>query len=667
MGQYWLRTTVIEPAGTGTITAPRYIEVGTLVTVTANTGNIIKDVTLLADTGQTAKVPDAVGKTTHEFNLRKILPAIYATKEVTITLTTEPALPKTIIQHSLTYCSSNFEEGGEITQNDTLILKANKGYFFDDTKATIKLTVYKGETSKQYDYDAHTNPELFSDGARTFTLPFSQVWDETTRIVVTAQGDVDPNTPEESTWSETVHNATSNIKTTTVLKSDTLIVTANQDYEFTKDRAITLTYNDGTVSKDFSFDPVTNPTYFTVNNTVFTIPLSEKWDKTKAINLLANTSKVVPPRDPMTYLDELTNVTSNLTADVKYDPSTTVVLTAKEGHSFQTEITVVYLRRSHPTKRRTFYPTDPSDAKYFNDDKTVFTHRLDDISIPDPNDLMDYWDVINATYTATAKETYKGEDKDVIDGMTTSFANVYLASDSVLSALTNDRWRVTGEQYIDMGEYIYSVYKYPFALDPKVVSADRIKIKLGRHETKTDSKYLLRTRIKFDLGKIKVDEEYNNVYDYRNVTCLLHVPYSDPIPIDSTYVIGQEVQLYYMLDLYTGTTTLEVYSTKIANELVMRQDIQVAYDIPFMMARYNDVKGRTGRYLSNRVKTAYIEVVRPVPYDTMSEQGKEGKEVKMLSEFKGYVEIRDIHLNSNASDVEQARIIQLLNNGVYIN
>lgn len=667
---YGLENCTINATDVTTSTTPNCV-------ITAKDGFFFDDrtvITLKPDSGLTKTY--TLATTPENFDLdNKVFTQRWSTalsstavKNVTVTGGAyTPAPPKTIIQHFLTRCSSNFEEGGEITQNDTLILKANKGYFFDDMKATIKLKVYKGGTSKQYDYDAYTNPELFSDGARTFTLPFSQVWDATTRIVVTAQGDVDPNPPEEATWSETVHNATSNIKTTTVLKSDTLIVTANQDYEFTKDRAITLTYNDGTISKDYSFDPVANPTYFTVNNTVFTIPLSEKWDKTKAINLLANTSQVIPPRDPMTYMDKLTHVTSNLTNNVKYDPSTTVVLTAEEGHSFQTEITVVNLRRSHPTKRRTFYPTDPLDAKYFNDDKTVFTHRLDDIFIPNPNDPMDYWDVLNATYTATAKEIFTGQDDDVIDGMTTPFANVYQASDSVLSAIVNDRWLVTGTEFIDMGEYIYKVYKYPFALDPILVSQDTIKIKLGRHETKTLSKYFLRTRVKFDLGKITVDEEYKNVYDYRDVTCLLHVPYSDPIPIDSTYVIGQEVQLYYMLDLYTGTTTLEVYSTKIANELVMRQDIQVAYDIPFMMARYNDVKGRTGKYLSNRVKTAYIEVVRPVPYDTMSEQGKEGKEVKMLSDFKGYVEIRDVHLNSNASDVEQARIIQLLNNGVYIN
>lgn len=560
----------------------------------------------------------------------------------------------------------NIETGSSGKPN--LIITADEGYRFT-TESVITIDKMDGTYPVEpKNYNITDHPSLFNEDFTVFTQRWSRIYGiNTSRATIHATAYVGtPPVDDPATWSQTVHNCKTNIEQTTVKKDQTLIVTAQSGYEFTKDRFITLTYNDGTTGKDYSYNPVDNPTYFSEENTKFTVALSEHWDKTKAINLLANTSIVVVPKNPITYTDELTHVTSNLINNVKYDPTTKVVLTASEKHSFQSEITVYYLRSNHPPKRLTFHPTDPLHAKYFNEDKTVFTHQLDDNGIPDPNEPMDYWDVLSVRYTATAKEIYDGEDDDVITGMTTPFANVYQASDSVLSAITNDRWFVTGSEYIDFGEYIYNVYKYPLALDPKLVSTDTVKIKLGRHETKTDSKYFLRTRVKFDLGKIKVEEEYHNVYDYRNVTCLLHVPYSDPIEIDSTYVIGQEIQLYYMLDLYNGNTTLEVYSTKIANELVMRQEIQCAYDIPFIMARYNDVHGRVGKYLSNRVTTPYIEVVRPVPYDTMSEQGKEGKEVKMLSDFKGYIEVKDVHLNTTASDLEQARIIQLLNSGVYI-
>lgn len=568
-----------------------------------------------------------------------------------------------------TNCTSDSKGSIDTTEITNLEIIANDGFVFtQDTPITV--TGMNGSSfPPDKSYNPVDNPTFFTENNTVFSQKWSRIIGiGTTKATVTATAKQDAPPPDEkATWSQTVNQCKTNVGDTTVPKGFTLIVTAQSGYEFTKDRYVTLTYNDGTTGKDFIYDPVNKPTYFSQNNTVCTIPLSENWNNTKAINLLANTSIIVEPKEPITYNDKLTHVTSNLINNVKYDPSKTVVLTAEEGHSFQTDIMVTYRRTYHPSKRITFYPTDPKDAKYFNEDKTVFTHVIEDVNIPDPNDPMDYWDCFSVEYVATAKEIYDGDDNDVIDGLTTPFANVYSASDGVLSALANDRWLVTGSDYIDMGEYLYNVYKYPLAIDPALISTDQIKIKLGRYETKTSSNYFLRTRVKFDLGKIKVDEEYHNVYDYRNVTCLIHVPYSDPIQIDSTYVIGQELQLYYMLDLYNGTTTLEVYSTKIANELVFRQPIEVAYDIPFMKQSYNDVKGRLGKYLSNRINIAYIEVIRPIPYDTMSEQGKEGKEVKMLSEFKGYVEVKDVHLDTKATDVEQDHIRQLLRSGVYIN
>ena len=205
-------------------------------------------------------------------------------------------------------------------------------------------------------------------------------------------------------------------------------------------------------------------------------------------------------------------------------------------------------------------------------------------------------------------------------------------------------------------------------LDASYISEEPSTIQLGYHSLDTKSNYLLRSRIKYDLGTIMVPEQYNNIYDYRDTQCLLHVPYAEPIEIDTSYVVGQIVEIAYFLDLYNGTVTLEVYSDKIEGALVQRvDDIPVSYNIPFIQPKWNSVIGNIGGYVNNKVTKPYIEIVRNIPYDTSTMFGKEGKEYDRLKEFEGYVEVADLDLSSTATRSEQEEIESLLAQGVIIN
>lgn len=661
MGQYWKSTFIAVPAGSAKLTAPRYIEASTEVTITAEQGYVLGDIHLKANTGQEKTVTEANGLQSFSFVLRssKYLPGIMATTEVTITAYTQPAGSVVTYKQTLNKVTSNFS-ASSLKETDVITYTTVGQSRFD---GDIEVVFTRGGVAETVLFNKDTHPTLFNAENKTFTLTLADYWSEDLESV-----SVTANAKDYVTYSETLIRATSNISGTEVEQDDVLILTADNGNSFqyvvgeNSDIKVTKVVNGKSTTTPYS--PKWDSKYFSNHDTTFTLPLAEIWESgITSVSVYAKAFELPMPTEVTVY-QELVNVTSSLgvgdeDGTVYNVPLNTVVtLTARHGHEFQDGIQVSWLSMyGNPPVRKTFHPTADTDAHRFNEDKTVFTIALDEFA---------NYDTGFVSIIATAKQKYLGDD--TIEGRTTAFANIYYADDSVLSNVVSDRWLDTGSGYIDFGEYIYAVYKYPIKIDTtEFVSDDPVPIKMGRHAGVTQSKYFLRSRVNFDLGTIAVPEEYENVYDYRDVTCLLHLPYANPIEIDYTYVIGSGIQLLYLLDLYNGTTTLEVYSDKIEGGLVLRQDIEVAYEIPFMKLAYNDVKGKIGRCISNRVQTPYIEVIRPIPYDSESEQGKEGKEVGKLSEFTGYVEVRDVKLEGVITEQEREKIINLLTNGVYIN
>ena len=657
----------LYPDGNSSITKDTYyIENSTNITVTANPGYVIKSIYVELWFNATGSIkesfyePEAVGLQTYTFRIAGKYKRTSGTKPTANVYSyTEPSRSVTTYEQTLNKVTSS-HVGTSVKQKDVITFTTVGQSRFD---GDIKVVFTRGDKQETVLFNKDTHPNLFDTANKTFTLTLADYWsDDLKSVSVTASA------KDYVTYSESLTNSTSNIKKNEVEQTDVLILTADNGYSFqylvveNSDIKVTKVVNGKSTTT--SYNPQWNSKYFSNKDTTFTLPLAEIWESgITSVSVYSKAFKLPMPTEVTVY-QQLVNVTSSLGAGNKdgtvYNVplNTVVTLTAKDGHEFQDGIQVSWLSNlGNPPNRRTYHPTAETDASYFNKDKTVFTFNL--------NEHANY-DTAFVEIIATAKKKYLGDD--TIEGRTTAFANIYYADDSVLSNIVGDRWLETGSGYIDFGEYIYAVYKYPIKIDKtEFVSDEKIPIKLGRHAGATKSKYFLRSRIKFDLGTIAVPEEYHNVYDYRDVTCLLHLPYANPIEIDYTYVIGSRIQLLYLLDLYNGTTTLEVYSDKIEGGLVLRQDIEVSYEIPFMKLAYNDVKGKIGRYISNRVQTPYIEVIRPIPYDSESEQGKEGKEVGKLSKFTGYVEVRDVKLEGAITEQEREKIINLLTNGVYIN
>ena len=156
--------------------------------------------------------------------------------------------------------------------------------------------------------------------------------------------------------------------------------------------------------------------------------------------------------------------------------------------------------------------------------------------------------------------------------------------------------------------------------------------------------------------------------DFINTFCTLNLPYCEPFTIANEYLIGETINIFYDIDLYTGKALIRITSTKTGNSIVTK-NIDLNINIPFGDVQdkpsQNSVNNlELGGY--NGVKTPFIEVMRndsvlPFGFFTIPVSDE-----KTLQNERGFVKIDDIELRLNAPDNEKDSIISLLNNGVII-
>ena len=214
---------------------------------------------------------------------------------------------------------------------------------------------------------------------------------------------------------------------------------------------------------------------------------------------------------------------------------------------------------------------------------------------------------------------------------------------------------------LDIGYYMPNLYVLPFNIDNSI-SDVLSKIKLGSVVLDVYSREINNSKVVIDLGVIKVPLKYENVYDFINTECNVYLPYSKKIILDTSYVIGQEIRIEYVINLYTQETTINIYSS-ITDKIVYSDSIEVGDKIPFVQKVNYELVHKFDYNLQNKISTPYVEVVRknpyPVKYYSESRFAKIGDEI-------GYVRIEDVNLESSASLREQEEIKSLLNQGVYI-
>lgn len=245
------------------------------------------------------------------------------------------------------------------------------------------------------------------------------------------------------------------------------------------------------------------------------------------------------------------------------------------------------------------------------------------------------------------EEPEEPEDPDLIDTLTA----VYHPTIDEVKSLANEKY-VSGMENVPIRNYIYNLYTLPF--DVSELDGEKQNIKLGGGTLITESNILTKSILNVLVAEIPVPAKYNNAYDYIKTTCTLYLPYIDSIELDVERVIDKTITVEYVIDLYEGVATCNVYSE---DELLTSKLNEIGRKIPFYQK--TEVSSETpqiGKVLNNSVKVPFIEVVRNIPYNNIGEYGYNIVEYTELNEVNGYVEVQKINLIGKATNLSLIHI-----------
>lgn len=242
------------------------------------------------------------------------------------------------------------------------------------------------------------------------------------------------------------------------------------------------------------------------------------------------------------------------------------------------------------------------------------------------------------------------------------FTRLYNPVESELTELAKVRF----QNDIDMGQYITALFKIPFEIPTDLITEEKRNIVLGTLDTNVTANGLTTYNMVVDIGTITVPEKYENVYDYIDTECILNLPYFDKVYLSNEFVIGQTLRIEYIIDLYSGNATCNIYSS-FTGGIVESTNGVISCNIPFVQKTNNSVVGLISNINKNIIDTAYIEVIRNKPYNVETVFGAETIDFGVIGSYTGYIEVSDVVLNSSATNEEKNEITNLLKEGVTIN
>lgn len=288
---------------------------------------------------------------------------------------------------------------------------------------------------------------------------------------------------------------------------------------------------------------------------------------------------------------------------------------------------------------------------------------------------------IKATHTNTATVTLPpdidwslqqsfmltmGAVKSEIVETTGGFTNIYKADYTNLLKFSNEVIvRITGGtdggvQSYDVTPYINNLIMLPF----DVPTGDKSVIVAGNETFTTQLPTVDNNYLKVDLGKIKVDEQYKNGFDYYQVKTRLMLPYTNMIEIDPKHVINQTVSIKYNVNVVNGDTTINLSN---GDDIFYSTQVNLASEIPFISSATKGsqytVINQLKTVFRNSIKQAYIIIEQPTP--VLNSDFYPTNEKGTLKGYTGNVKaslLNNMDINNNDLDALQ----NLLETGVKI-
>ena len=323
------------------------------------------------------------------------------------------------------------------------------------------------------------------------------------------------------------------------------------------------------------------------------------------------------------------------------DPKhTTITLQANDGYTFESDGSLTYQRDLLDRETLTIKATHTNTA-----------------TVTLPTDI----DWSNQDYFMLTMGAVKSEIVETTGG----FTNIYKADYTNLLKFSNEVIvKITGGQgaiqSYDVTPYINNLIMLPF----NVPTGEKSTIVAGNETFTTQLPTVDNNYLTVDLGKIKVDEQYKNGFDYYQVKTRLMLPYTNMIELDPKHVINQTVSIKYIVNVVNGDTTINLSNN---DDLFYSNQVNLASEIPFISSATKGsqytVINQLKTLFRNSIKQAYIIIEQPTP--VLNSDFYPTNEKGTLKGYTGNVKaslLNNMDINSNELNALQ----NLLETGVKI-
>lgn len=324
------------------------------------------------------------------------------------------------------------------------------------------------------------------------------------------------------------------------------------------------------------------------------------------------------------------------------DPKhTTVTLQANDGYTFESDGSLTYHLNLLDQETLTIKATHTNTAT---------------VTLP-PNIDWSAQNVFMLTMGAVKSEIVE---------TTGGFTNIYKADYTNLLKFSNEVIvRITGGtgggvQSYDVTPYINNLIMIPF----NVPTGEKSTIVAGNETFTTQLPTVDDNYLTVDLGKIKVDEQYKNGFDYYQVKTRLMLPYTNMIELDPKHVINQTVSIQYIVNVVNGDTTINLSN---GDDIFYSNQVNLASEIPFISSATKGsqytVINQLKTVFRNSIRQAYIIIEQPTP--VLNSDFYPTNEKGTLKGYTGNVKaslLNNMDINSNELNALQ----NLLETGVKI-
>ena len=407
--------------------------------------------------------------------------------------------------------------------------------------------------------------------------------------------------------------------------------------EFTdkSDKTVTLTYGSGSTVYFDGDTPNKNKWNLTVATGYkkLNIKAGQTKYKTYELQTTLQNAKII---EPQPIEDDYGKTRYYL--DPKH---TTVKLQANDGYTFESDGSLTYQRDLLDRETLTIKATHTNTAT---------------VTLPDDIDWskQDYFMLTMGAVKSEIVETTGG------------FTNIYKADYTNLLKFSNEVIvKITGGtggrvQSYDVTPYINNLIMLPF----NVPTGEKSTIVAGNETFTTQLPTVDNNYLTVDLGKIKVDEQYKNGFDYYQVKTRLMLPYTNMIELDPKHVINQTVSIKYIVNVVNGDTTINLSNN---DDLFYSNQVNLASEIPFISSATKGsqytVINQLKTVFRNSIKQAYIIIEQPTP--VLNSDFYPTNEKGTLKGYTGNVKaslLNNMDINSNELNALQ----NLLETGVKI-